>query len=131
MRPLGSKDKHPRVHKPFCKRGHDISVEGRNTSGRCRACDFNYNWIQRGVLNADGTQFTQIDFDRNYQIQQGKCAICEVHQSTLKQTFDVDHNHSNGYFRGLLCNVCNKAIGSLKDSAELLDKAAIYIRRSL
>lgn len=41
-----------------------------------------------------------------------------------------DHDHATGRFRGWLCHRCNRAIGLLGDSIELLEKAAQYLRDS-
>lgn len=40
----------------------------------------------------------------------------------------VDHDHTNGQVRGLLCINCNKGLGHFKDNAELLQEAARYIQ---
>jgi hypothetical protein len=40
----------------------------------------------------------------------------------------VDHNHSSGKVRGLLCNRCNRAIGMFEDSPELLLSAISYLQ---
>lgn len=40
----------------------------------------------------------------------------------------VDHCHKTGKFRGWLCRSCNLGLGNLKDSTELLEKAAKYLR---
>lgn len=65
-------------------------------------------------------------YESDYQKQQGKCQICEQHFEKL----GVDHCHTTGKYRGLLCDACNQAIGSLRDSPELCEKAANYLRRS-
>jgi hypothetical protein len=60
--------------------------------------------------------------------QKGCCAICGIDKPTGKwKIFAVDHNHKTGQVRELLCNECNRGIGYLKDSAELLQKAVDYI----
>lgn len=61
--------------------------------------------------------------------QQGCCDICGKHQSTLKKTLAVDHNHKTGKVRSLLCNRCNQGIGSLDDSIELLLTATNYLKK--
>lgn len=38
-----------------------------------------------------------------------------------------DHCHSTGIFRGWICDRCNKTLGMVKDSAELLRKLAEYL----
>ena len=52
------------------------------------------------------------------------CDICSV----ITDTMHVDHNHITGKVRGFLCGSCNRGIGLLKDSPEILDKASHYLR---
>lgn len=64
--------------------------------------------------------------------QGGVCAICrnpETHKRGNKiKDLAVDHCHKTGKVRGLLCSDCNTGIGKLKDSPEILDAAAAYLR---
>ena len=61
--------------------------------------------------------------------QNGVCAICSLPQKSKRNTrFCVDHDHTTGEVRGLLCDSCNRGIGLLKDDSRLLDKAAKYLR---
>lgn len=56
------------------------------------------------------------------------CAICHTDTETGKwKRFCVDHCHLTGKVRGLLCNECNRGMGLLKDSEEILLKAAEYL----
>lgn len=57
----------------------------------------------------------------------GKCFLCDSDDSDGKRRLHVDHDHVTGAFRGWLCNGCNLGIGSLKDSVDLLLKAAAYL----
>lgn len=60
--------------------------------------------------------------------QAGCCAICNTDSPTGKwKVFAVDHDHKTGLVRGLLCNECNRGMGLLRDSSELLRKAADYL----
>jgi len=72
-------------------------------------------------------KFYNIQFKK----QQGRCALCGLHESELSKHFDIDHNHSKiGYksLRGLLCSGCNLGIGNLRDDAELCLRAYQYLR---
>lgn len=48
----------------------------------------------------------------------------------LYRGLHVDHCHVTGTFRGWLCGKCNRGIGLLGDSLEIVIKAAEYLRRS-
>jgi len=88
--------------------------------------------------------------DRNYQLQKvygiteetyikmfkeqgGVCAVCglpetHVHRKTNQVcNLSVDHDHSTGHVRGLLCKKCNMALGLFKDSLALLESAKKYL----
>ncbi len=70
------------------------------------------------------------DWNKIFQFQKGKCAICGKHQSELKKILHVDHNHKTSEIRGLLCQQCNAGIGFLDvDSVGdlFLKKAVEYI----
>jgi hypothetical protein len=67
------------------------------------------------------------DYNEMFQEQGGRCAICGKHQSEFKNRLYVDHNHSTGTVRGLLCQKCNTAIGLLSDDIILVRMAAEYL----
>jgi hypothetical protein len=56
--------------------------------------------------------------------QYNKCAICAEEVS-----LNVDHCHSNGHIRGLLCGCCNRAIGLLRDDVKILQSAINYLSK--
>lgn len=59
--------------------------------------------------------------------QQGKCGICNKHQSELDRTLAVDHCHNTGRIRGLLCSNCNLGLGHFKDVIENIESAIRYL----
>ena len=68
--------------------------------------------------------------------QNGCCAICKSSIKTIGGSQNrieigcVDHNHATGKVRGLLCHSCNRALGLLKDSKEVLRNALNYLENS-
>lgn len=63
-----------------------------------------------------------------YENQNRCCAICknELHLGTVNGLY-VDHEHSTGKIRGLLCPNCNTALGKFKDSRTILQNAINYL----
>ncbi len=59
--------------------------------------------------------------------QGGGCAICHGPQIATGRAFDIDHNHITKQVRGLLCNLCNTAIGKFEENPVLLRRAADYL----
>lgn len=51
-------------------------------------------------------EYTKILLDQN-----SSCAICGRHQSEFKLALAVDHCHTTGKIRGLLCGPCNTGLG--------------------
>lgn len=60
--------------------------------------------------------------------QNFKCAICETDQKDLDKRLAVDHCHTTGTVRGLLCGSCNRALGLLKDDYKIVNKAKEYLK---
>lgn len=60
-------------------------------------------------------------------LQCNACAICKKSFSTTPY---VDHDHTTGKVRGLLCNTCNIGLGRFKDSPVHLRAAANYLEQS-
>ena len=58
--------------------------------------------------------------------QNGKCAICETKLDNGKHTC-VDHCHTTGKIRKILCRSCNIMIGHSKENTEILNKAIQYL----
>ena len=69
------------------------------------------------------------DYDKMYEDQNGKCAICKK-EKTIKNNFYVDHCHKTKKVRGLLCMRCNSGIGYFKDNTQLMKKAIEYLKES-
>jgi hypothetical protein len=92
---------------------------------RCFSC--HHNWINYKITTPE----REIMLEQ----QDNCCAICET-----KVLFGVgtrqlngaviDHCHSNGHVRGILCNGCNIALGLFKDNKLTLIKAIQYLQET-
>lgn len=79
-------------------------------------------------------KITLDDYNNILMSQNGKCAICckdetEYNKNGHKFSLSVDHCHTTGKIRGILCGHCNKSLGGFKDSIELLEKAIEYLKK--
>ena len=63
----------------------------------------------------------------------GVCWICsrpqtsKPHNAKHPNSLYVDHSHSSGLIRGLLCLNCNLGVGAFKDDAERIEQAVQYL----
>jgi len=65
-----------------------------------------------------------------YERQNHKCAICDKEfELGGKMGLAVDHCHSSGKIRELLCAHCNQALGKMNDDIEILKKAIDYLMK--
>lgn len=86
-----------------------------------------YGWKQKGILNDAGKYFTLNDYKLALEQCNSLCQICGSDGTNHKKGLVVDHNHTTGYFRGILCAFCNTALGYMKDNQETLKKAIAYL----
>jgi hypothetical protein len=71
---------------------------------------------------------TLADYDAMVEAQDDRCAICSTDKPGGSSTnWHVDHDHSTGRVRGLLCSRCNLAIGQFNDDPALLIRACVYL----
>lgn len=72
-----------------------------------------------------GITLEQYEYQLN--IQLGGCAVCKQACETGNR-LAVDHNHSTGKIRGLLCKNCNIALGALKEDEDLIWNMLEYLK---
>lgn len=64
-----------------------------------------------------------------------KCAICQSFGFKMREDhvsgLNLDHCHSTGKVRGLLCHNCNRALGLFQDNPEVVRRAADYLEGEL
>lgn len=71
------------------------------------------------------------DYNEMFVEQNGCCLGCGKHQSELSHPLHVDHDHKSGKIRGLLCKLCNSAIGNAKDDVSILQRLIDYLNKNV
>jgi hypothetical protein len=110
----------------------------------CKKCSTEFKPVSPGQLYCSKTcRGKNAYYVRNYGITQDelesmkksqnyKCYICDsegfiIGNNGHHEKLAVDHCHDSGSVRKLLCHNCNRALGLMQDSPNLLRKAADYI----
>jgi DNA-binding transcriptional MerR regulator len=73
------------------------------------------------------------DYNEMLERQDGVCAICKRpermlnNRSKMVQGLSIDHCHSEGHIRGLLCSDCNTTLGKVNDDVTILKAMIDYL----
>lgn len=70
------------------------------------------------------------EYNQMLQEQNNSCAICGKNADSLSRSLAVDHDHTSGKIRGLLCMYCNTALGKFEDNKTNLLNAVSYLERN-
>jgi hypothetical protein len=62
-----------------------------------------------------------------FDTQGRRCAICSSDSSGWKRGWHTDHDHKSGTVRGILCHVCNRLLGYVKDDKTRLQAYIDYL----
>ncbi len=81
------------------------------------------------IWKSKGIKMTVEMYNKMFEEQNGCCSICGTYQSSDKRNLDVDHCHTTGKVRGLLCHNCNVGIGHFSDDIDLLLSAVSYLKQ--
>ena len=71
-------------------------------------------------------------YNRMLEEQNGRCAIClgdDPKSPDRVNHWYIDHCHTTGEVRGLLCNSCNRGVGLLGDNVSNLERAILYLNK--
>ena len=68
------------------------------------------------------------EFKQMKDTQNNKCAICKSEFINSKYTC-VDHNHTTGKIRAILCHNCNTGLGHFKENTDSLKSAVEYLKK--
>jgi len=128
----------------------DRPVKGAKLCSECNkkpvhAKDMCGGCYSKYLREKDPDKYLEYELQKNFGIsveeynfmlekQGGMCAICcepetsRINGKTVRLA--VDHSHTTGEVRGLLCGNCNRVLGYAKDSPDLLQRAIDYLKTS-
>lgn len=72
---------------------------------------------------------TREQYDAMYAAQEQRCAICSELEADLECRLCIDHDHSTGKVRALLCRNCNFVLGHCKENTNVLKAAISYLEK--
>lgn len=124
-----------------CKQSKKLNEFNKNKSGKhgvhhyCKDCNSiqkksSYNYVKsrnRGIKNRYNLTFEEVE--NLYTIQNKKCKICKTEHSSIYSHggLYIDHCHTTGKVRGLLCSKCNMLLGNCNDDVSILTSAIDYL----
>lgn len=120
---------------------NEFSFRTRAGDGKdyqCKACRAAYGKEWR-IKNADKHRDGRLkysynigldDYNAMLEAQGHCCAVCRTDTPGGRGTWHVDHCHTNGHVRGLLCTSCNVGLGHFNDNISTLSNAIAYLSRT-
>jgi hypothetical protein len=98
-------------------------------SRTCKACAAIYSKEKRQdsdyLLEYKAKKFkTSVEHLKHLFDTYSVCQICGLKD---RRSLNIDHCHTTGKVRGLLCDNCNKGLGLFKDNPDLLNNAVKYL----
>ena len=98
------------------------------TRGDCKTCADKYNKPARRERHLKKFYGLSVkDYEDMVLSQTNLCAICGEPEPHIGSSLAVDHNHTTGKVRQLLCSHCNLLLGHAKDSIDILKAAIQYL----
>jgi len=125
------RDAHSKFETWRCTRCHEVKPltdyykreDTKSYRRECKTCV-----KEKTLLRKFGVDYTW--YHNKLEEQNHCCAICKKPlESKRNDKFDVDHCHTTGNVRGLLCTTCNTGIGLLKEDITIFKNAEKYLNK--
>jgi hypothetical protein len=113
---LKNQEKYRKYNKEYQKKNPEKFRRYAKTHGRNNSLKRKYG-------------ITAKEYDAMFAQQNGQCASCKSPQKNFKRRFHVDHNHTTGKIRGLLCVNCNHLIGLFEKNPNCFEDVKIFLKQ--
>lgn len=138
-----------RARRAYCKRGHALTKsntlitfpaarpQGKRCCKKCKLANRKAYFDSVGYRTRMRHGITEEQYAALLKAQGGTCAICHKENPNGRR-LEIDHDHSccpqadgscGNCVRGLLCRLCNVALGAASDSPSALRAMADYLER--
>ena len=119
-------------HTDFYKRGERNNKQ--RTKSYCKVCAIKINkyYVEQNPYNWITKRYNvSLEIAKDLYMRSMKtCDICGVEWDGTKERLCIDHDHTTGKVRGVLCKHCNHVLGHSKDSVTILKSAVEYLERN-
>jgi hypothetical protein len=90
-----------------------------------RYCEYHYPIMKRN------SRYNLNKYELEEILQKTNCDLCGRLFNRSKKEPKVDHCHTTGIVRGVLCSSCNTGLGLLGDNTDSLIKAIKYLNKKI
>ena len=105
---------------------NDCRLRPQKHNSVCQECSVARRKVYfREVMRFERYGVTKEWFEERFT---GKCEICQC--PVEYGSVNIDHCHTTGKVRGLLCHLCNKGLGAFKDNLQALRAAVTYLEEN-
>jgi hypothetical protein len=114
-----------RVYKPRDARQKKLNAAATRRYNKRNSEEIRSRRMQK-TYGITSEQFYQMET-----VQEGRCACCGLRPVNGRGRYSklvIDHCHTTGQVRALLCTNCNVGLGHFRDSIEALQQAIEYLR---
>ena len=130
--------------KPFGPANFEWRPHMRRQPGETRKAWWARKWKSRQEANPGAERSRELrrrfglsveDYERMLKESGNVCAVCKqpetatTAQAGTIRRLAIDHNHTTGQLRGLLCFRCNSVVGKIEERLDLLDAIRDYLIR--
>lgn len=131
------------IYQPFSAFNKNANATNRGgVKGYCRVCDGVYNRSRYKRLGKTDTTrsreykskygITLEEYNMMCQEQNGLCALCGKPETKKDRAgkikiLSVDHDHSTGVVRSLLCSTCNLLLGQIETNRDRIRELFTYL----
>jgi hypothetical protein len=121
----GSLEQVKRRRKEVCYACH-LQIRKTWKNGDIEQQRFNQLFLKYGI--------TKEEYLSLVEKQDNKCGVCGKKETSLGRggkvkNLAIDHCHTTGKVRGLLCLGCNTALGNIKDDMKILTNMLKYLEK--